>query len=533
MQDVCYAEACTYACSDTVQRHIKEVIRTHRLNRLVVASCWSRTHEVLFQETLRESGLNPYLFAMTNIRDHCAWVHRDDPEAATEKALDLVAMAVVRARQLKALGNNKLAVAPSALVLGGGLAGMTAALNIADQGYRVHLVEKESKLGGRLLSIQRTLEGDDVQAYLRRLAESIDSHPKIKVYRNACLARISGQVGNFTSILDVAGREESIEHGVVIVATGGEERETRKFLHGENSRVMTQSELETALAGGSVPDALSGKPDPAIVMIQCVESRDENNPYCSRVCCAEAIKNALELKRRLPQSDITIVARDIRTAGFRETFFRKAIEQGVRIRYFSGPAGPEVVEEGGKLKVTVRDRIAHQDVELRPDLLLLSTGISPAADNRNLSGMLRSSLTVDGFFQEAHPKLRPVDLANEGEFLCGLAHSPRFMDETIAQAQGAAARAARILSKAELEIPGQVAHVHPALCVACATCIKICPYGAPMINAVKKSEIQEAKCMGCGSCVAACPSRSITLQHQESRTTKAMIDELLSGRGNA
>jgi heterodisulfide reductase subunit A-like polyferredoxin len=533
MTDVCYAEACTYACSDSVQQHIKEVIRKYRLNRLVVASCWSRTHEVLFQETLRESGLNPYLFAMTNIRDHCAWVHRDDPAAATAKAVDLVGMAVVRARRLKALGNNKLVVTPSALVLGGGLAGMTAALNIADQGYRVHLIEKEAALGGTLRNIHRTLEGNDVRAYLDQLAESVGSHPKIDVYRNAGLTRISGQVGNFTSIVDISGREQSIEHGVVIVATGGKERPTGQFLNGVNPKVITQGGLEAALFGGSMPEALSGNPAPTIVMIQCVESRDEKNPYCSRVCCAEAIKNALEIKRRLPQSDITILARDIRTPGFRELFFRKAIDWGVRIIYYSAKKGPAVVEKNGELQVTVQDRISQRDVTLRPDLLALSTGISPASGNRDLSGMLRSSLTADGFFQEAHPKLRPVDLANEGEFLCGLSHSPRFMDETIAQAQAAAARAARILSKAELEIAGQVARVNPASCVACATCIKVCPYGAPMINAVKKSEIRGAKCMGCGSCVAACPSRSITLQHQESRVMVEMLDELLAGGGRA
>jgi heterodisulfide reductase subunit A2 len=468
---------------------------------------------------------------MTNIRDQCSWVHKDNPEAATAKAVDLVSMAVARARHLKPLRNGEVPVTASALILGGGLGGMTAALSIADQGYKVHLVEKEPVLGGLLRNLRRTLEQTDVQAYLNQLTARVRSHSQILVYTNAGLTRITGQVGNFNSILNVAGREQTVEHGVVIVATGGEERLTGKFLHGKNPRVVTQSKLEAALADGNLPSELRGKPDPTVVMIQCVESRDAKNPYCSRVCCSDAIKNALEIKRRQPQSRVIVLARDIRTYGFREMFFQEAREQGVQFVRYAEENEPSVVEEAGQLKVTVPDGSADCDLVLEPDLLVLSTGIGPAMDNQALSGMLRSSLTTDGFFLEAHPKLRPVDLANEGEFLCGLAHSPRFIDETIAQAQAAAGRATRILSKAELEILGQVAHVNPAYCVACATCVKVCPYGAPMINEVRKSEIQGAKCMGCGSCAAVCPARTISLLHQEGETVVAMLDELLVDGG--
>jgi heterodisulfide reductase subunit A-like polyferredoxin len=526
-----YAEACTYACSDAHQQHIRELIRERRLNRLVVASCSSRTHEALFQETLRESGLNKFLFAMTNIRDECSWVHKDDPAAATAKATGLVSMAVARARCLKQLPLYELPVTPTALILGGGLAGMTAAQVIAGQGFRVHLVEAASFLGGLLWNIRANLEDDDVRTYLQQLINKTKSNPNITVCLNSELIRISGQVGNFTSVLNIAGKETPVTHGVVIVATGGQERQTEKFLHGRNPRVITQSRLEAMLADKSLFSDLGNKQNPSLVMIQCVESRDENNQYCSRVCCAEAIKNALKIKRRWPLSNIALINRDIQIDGFREAFYQKALEEGIQFVRRAEHREPEVVEENGRLAIAVRDSFGR-DLIFNPDVLVLSTGISPAMDNQNLSRMLRSTLTADGFFSVAHPKLRPVDLAHEGEFICGLARSPSFMDETIAHAQAAAGRASTILSKAQLEIIGQIAFVHPSECVACATCIKVCPYGAPTINELRKSEIQTAKCMGCGSCVAACPSRAIMLQYQEGETMMAMLNELLVSGGS-
>ncbi len=530
LPNVYHVEVNPYTCSEANQQHIKEVLHKHRLNRLVVASCSSRTHETLFQETLRESGLNQFLFTMTDIRDQCSWVHRDDPKAATTKALDLVSMAVARARHLKQLPLYELPVNASALILGGGLAGMTAARIIAGQGFHVHLVEREAFLGGLLRNIHTTLEHADVPAYLNQLMDQTQSNPKIKIYLNSELIGISGQAGNFHSALNVAGKEETINHGVVIVATGGQERLTERFLHGRSSRVITQSNLESMLADGNLNSKLGGKQDPVIVMIQCVESRDEKNFYCSRVCCSEAVKNALKIKQRLPLSKIVVIGRDIRTSGFRESFYQKALDQNVLFVRHAENHGPEVIEEDDHLRVKVHDAFIGRDYNLHPDLIVLSTGISPA-NNEALSNILRSALTADGFFQEAHPKLRPVDLANEGEFVCGLAHSPRFMDETIAQAQAAAARATNILSKAQLEITGQIALVNPAACIACATCVKNCPYGAPTINELKKAEIQSAKCMGCGSCAAACPARAIHLHHQEGAAMVAMLDELLVGGG--
>jgi heterodisulfide reductase subunit A-like polyferredoxin len=528
MPGIAHTETNLYACSDTSQQHIKDMIREKRLNRLVVASCSPRTHEPLFQETLRESGLNQYLFAMTNIRDQCSWVHRNDPVAATEKATDLMRMAVARARNLKALGTGKLPVVQSALVLGGGLAGMTTALALGDQGFAVHLCEKEAVLGGQLRNIHFTLEGADIASYLAELIARVQNHPKITLHLQTKPVQIAGHVGNFKTVVDVAGKQQTIPHGVIVLAVGGNERQTELHLNGKHPGVLTQRQLEDKLAKQS----LAGSESPTIVMIQCVDSRNDKHPYCSRVCCSEAIKNALELKKQKPKAKVVVLYKDIRTYGFRELAYQQARGAGVLFIRYNDKQDPVVADKGG-LQVNVVDASNGRELSLKPDMVVLSTGIAPATDNPIISGLLRSALTADGFFLEAHPKLRPVDLANEGEFLAGLAHSPRFIDETIAQAKAVAGRAATVLSRAYLDIAGQVAKVDPTNCVACATCVKVCPYGAPMINDLKKAEIQGAKCMGCGSCTAACPAHTITLQHQECSQMTAMLDELLVSDGGA
>ncbi|MFI5378966.1 MAG: FAD-dependent oxidoreductase [Tepidisphaerales bacterium] len=533
LPNVAHAEANLYTCSDNSLQHIKDVIREQRLNRVVVASCSPRTHEPLFQETLRESGLNPYLFTMTNIRDQCSWVHREAPAAATEKAIDLMTMAVARARHLKALETGHVSVTQSALVIGGGLAGMTAALAVADQGFQVHLLEKEPQLGGNLRHIHNTLERADVRQFLATLVQRVQSHPRITVYLRAKPANIAGHVGSFkTRIQQETGNgkpaETLLSHGVTIIATGGAERQTNAYLHGQHPAVVTQRELEKQLAAGTWrPSTGNGGDRPTVVMIQCVESRNAAHPYCSRVCCTEAVKNALEIKRQYPGARVFVLAKDIRTYGFRETRFEEARKQGILFIRHPETQDPVVTDEAGKLAVRVVDAGTGREVLLQPDTLALSVGIAPGEDNTVLSPMLRTALTADGFFLEAHPKLRPVDLANEGEFICGLAHSPRFIDETIAQAKAAAGRAATVLSKTALAIAGQIARVNPDNCVACATCVRVCPYGGPAINDLHKAQIQGATCMGCGSCVAACPARAITLQHQEDRQVSAMLDELL------
>ena len=525
MPGIVHTETNLYACSDTSQQHIKDMIREKRLNRLVVASCSPRTHEPLFQETLRESGLNQYLFAMTNIRDQCSWVHKNDPNAATEKATDLMRMAVARARNLKALGTGRLPVTQAALVLGGGLAGLTTALALGDQGFVVHLCEKEAELGGQLRKIRYTLEGSDVAAYLADLVSKVRTHPKITVHLNTKPLQISGHVGNFKTRVEEAGKEQLINHGVIVIAVGGAERQTDLYLNGKHPHVMTQRQLEEKLAAKSITSA-----GPTLVMIQCVDSRNDKHPYCSRVCCSAAIKNALELKKQKPDAKVVVLYKDIRTYGFRELAYEAARKAGVLFIRYDDKQEPVVTDKNG-LQVTVTDGNSGKEITFKPDMVVLSTGIAPAADNPIVSGLLRPALTADGFFLEAQPMLRPVDLANEGEFIAGLAHSPRFIDETIAHAKAVAGRASTVLSHAFRDIAGQIAKVDPTDCVACATCVKVCPYGAPMINDLKKAEIQSAKCMGCGSCTSACPAHTITLQHQECSQMTAMLDELLVTQG--
>jgi heterodisulfide reductase subunit A len=537
---VVHAEASLYTCSDTNQQHIKDMIREHRLNRLVVASCSPRTHEILFQETLRDSGLNPYLFAMTNIRDQCSWVHREDHAAATDKAVDLMRMAVGRARYLRSLETGQLPVNQSALVMGGGLAGLTAALGVADQGYDVHLVEKTTQLGGNLRQLHSTLENPEVAPFMAGLLKRVQGHPHIKIYLGAQVSEFAGHVGAFKSTITSKTGKTEVSHGVTIIATGGVERPANgQYLYGSDPHVITQRELEADLHATPKPGApppIPGKSvvaqlgkSPTIVMLQCVGSRTAEHPYCSRVCCSEAVKNALALKARIPDARIVVLGKDVRTYGFREIYYQQAREAGIVFIRYAENKEPVVSNQGG-LQVSVTDSGIRRELALRPDLLVLSTGIAPAADNPAISGLVRTSLTSDGFFLEAHPKLRPVDLASEGIFVCGLAHSPRFVDETISQARAVAARAATIISNALREVPGQVSRIDPLKCIACMTCVGVCPYGAPALDEeLHKAKIETATCMGCGSCASSCPAKAITLQHQEGNQVAAMLDELLVG----
>ncbi|MEW6751489.1 MAG: FAD-dependent oxidoreductase [Candidatus Latescibacterota bacterium] len=516
---VAHAEHNLYTCSTDAQRHIVEMLAEYRLNRVVVASCTPRTHEPLFRDTLRQAGLNPYLFEMTNIRDQCSWVHAELPREATQKAKGLVRMAAARAATLEPLRDMSFEVTRSGLVIGGGLSGMSAALSLAGQGYQVHLVEKGPELGGRLRHLRYTLGDADPASYLRDLLARIEGEPRISVYTDADIIAFSGHVGHFRTRILTGAREVELEHGVVIVATGGVEHRPEEYLYGQDARVLTQTELERRLAdGGPAFDAPR-----QVVMIQCVGSRDDEHPYCSRVCCGHAIKNALRLKKHSPQTQVYVFYRDIRAYGTMEEDYRRARQAGVLFIRYEPEARPQVSSEGGVLQVRGHDPVLGAQVCLRPDFLVLSAGIRPHPDALSLGTQLKVPRTTDGTFLEAHLKLRPVDFSNEGMFLCGLAHSPKFARESIVQARGAAARAATVLAKPELSVPATVAHVDEERCAACLTCVRACPFDVPVIRD-GAAYIEAAMCQGCGTCAAACPAKAIEVGHYRDAQIIPMVE---------
>lgn len=506
---VVYVEENLYTCSQDTQERIKEKILEYGLNRVIVASCSPRTHEELFRETLREAGLNPYLFEMANIRDQCSWVHQEWPEEATEKAKDLVAMAIAKASLLEPLKPMLLPLEKSVLVIGGGLAGMMAAWESAQQGLKVYLVERENELGGKLRGFKKrlTIEGDDLVKLKKELEEKMMAHPQIEVLTSARVVSSSGFVGNFETVILQDGKERTIKHGGVIIAIGGQEYRPREFLYGEDPRVVTQTELEKMFQEST--DFLPRQ----VVMIQCVGSRNAEHPYCSRVCCITAIKNALGIKERYPETEVTVLYRDIRTYGLAERFYRKARERGVVFIPFSDGDSPMVWRGEEKLLVQVKSSLLDEVVTLPADLVVLSAGIEAETESREIAQLFKVPLNQDGFFLEAHVKLRPVDFATEGVFVCGLAHSPKLSGESILQAKACVSRLMTILSKDTIHAEAQIASVDEARCTACGDCEKICQYRAIRVNSEKNvAEVNPALCKGCGLCSATCKSSAIRVQ---------------------
>ena len=522
---VVYAEANLYTCSQDTQKLIRDKIVQNKLNRVIVASCTPRTHESLFKETVQESGLNPYLFEMTNIRDQCSWVHMHEPKEATEKAKDLVRSVVAKAQLLKSLEKPLINVIPVCLILGGGVSGITAACELAEQGFEVHLVEREKDLGGHLRTIRYLLgNGDDPKAKLDAIVRAVQKNGKIHVYLGAEVVDIYGFVGNFKSkIRQQDGKEKEIEHGTVIVATGAAEYRPTEYLYGKDERVVTQHELEEKLADGK----FKGK---SVVMIQCVGARNEERPNCARICCGQAIKNALKIKEVAPESEVYVLYKDMRAYGFKEDYYREAATKGVLFVNYDDERPPQVVNCNGQLRVTFWEPVIGERFEVEPDLLVLSAATVPNPDNKHVAEMLKVPLTKDGFFLEAHMKLRPVDFATEGVFLCGMAHSPKYIDESIAQACAAAARAATILSKKTIEMEGIIANVSEDLCSGCRICEYLCPYLAVEMKDKEGKTIAhvvEALCKGCGACGAACPTKAITMGHFTTDEVLAQIEAAL------
>jgi len=522
-----FVENNLFTCSQDTQGLIKDRIKEHNLNRVVVASCTPRTHEPTFQETIKEAGLNKYLFQMANIRDQGSWVHQNEPEAATHRAKDQVRMAVATVGLQPPLQEFDLPVTKAGLVIGGGVAGMEAALGLANQGYDVAIVEQKDFLGGHARKLNHTWNGEAIQPYLDDLIKRVTSHAKVQVYLNAEITNVTGFVGNFVTTIASEGREIEVPHGAAIIAIGGHSFKPTEYLYKENPRVLLSLEMDAALRE---KNPLVTKANSA-VFIQCVGSREPERPYCSRVCCTHSVENALRLKEINPGMDVYVLYRDLRTYGLRENIYKEAREKGVIFIRFDLENKPQVTQAAdGSLTVTVTDHILGLPVHLNPDVLTLASAII-VKEQEKLAQLFKVPLTNDGFFLEAHMKLRPVDFATDGVFVAGLAHYPKPMDEAIAQAKAAAARAALVLALDAIRAGGVVAQVDAAACSGCQACVGVCPFGA--ISCTEKddkklAEVNQALCKGCGTCAANCPSECITLFGFSHKQIYTQVDEALA-----
>ncbi len=525
LPDVRYATDCMFACSTDQLQEIKQAIKEQALNRVVVASCTPRTHEPLFRNTLREAGLNPYLFELANIREQDAWVHQAEPQTATHKAKELVKMSVARARLLEPLYETSYPVVPEALVIGGGLAGLSAAMAFAEQGFKATLVERTAELGGNARTLFYTEDGAQPALYLQDLIQKIKNQPLITVCKETQVVSITGSCGNFTSSILQKDQSKTIAHGVVVVATGGQEHMPSEYLYTQHPGIVTQKEFEKLL--NSEPD--KARQFKRVVMIQCVGSREPENLYCSRVCCTAAVKNSLKLKTIQPDAHISVFYRDIRTFGFKERYYSEARRQGVRFYRYTLDHKPHVTHQDGELGVSVFDAHLQATVQLQADLVVLSAAIRPRPESQELAQALRLPLDEDGFFMEAHPKLRPLDFAAPGYYLCGLAQGPKFASESIAQARGAVSRAVTVLSQKEIVAEGMINRVDAELCRACGECEKACCFDAIHVKqgtmGREQAMVTEAICTGCGVCNVACPTGAASLSHYKDQQITKMIEE--------
>ncbi len=530
LPNVVYAQEQLFSCATNSAQEITDMIEEKGLNRVIVAACSPRTLEPLFWDTLREGGLNPYYLEMANIREHCSWVHAKEPEEATQKAHDLTLLSIARARLLEPLRQIDLPVDKRALVVGGGIAGMTCALSIAEQGHEVHLVEKDTDLGGMARRIHYTLEGLDVQAYLSDLAGKVYQHPLVHVYTDASVTEATGYVGNFVTTVQSERGVAEILHGATVIATGVDVYQPAEYLYGEDERVMTHLELEDSIIRGD-EKVLNAN---SLVMIQCVGCRNEERNYCSRICCSESVKNALKLKEINPEMDIYILFRDMRTYGYLENHYREAANQEVRFIRYEPDEKPEVeaAEEEGQpvLRVTLPDYVLGQKIAIDADIVVLAAAAIPPEGNKEVSQLFTVVLGPDGFFKEAHVKLRPVEFAADGVYLCGTAHYPKHIPEAISQAYGAAGRVLTLLSHDTVVASGSVCEVEERKCIGCGECISACTYGAIEFKDTKqgkKASVNPVLCKGDGLCNSKCPTSAIQLKHFTDEEIMSQIDALL------
>jgi heterodisulfide reductase subunit A len=520
LPNVVFADHPLYTCSQDSVETIKDLIKEHDLNRVVVSACSPSTHEPLFMSTLQQAGINKYFFDMANIRDQCSWVHPLEPEKATEKAKRLMRMAVANVSQAEPLTELEFDVDSTLLIIGGGVAGMTSAVEAAGQGFGVYLVEQEAELGGQVNRLKRSWDGQDFGPFLDDLKARVEADQNIRVLTSSVVVDQGGFVGSFESeVMTPTGGSRKIKHGATLIATGAEEYRPDLYGLNEFDRVLSQTDFETLI----VDDPERAAACNSVVMLQCAGSRcAEHLSYCSRICCNQAVKNSLRIKEVNPEARVDVLYRDMRCYGLTELDYRRARQAGVNFIRFDPARAPVIQTSEDTIGVTVFDPSIRMEVQLNPDLLVLSTGIVPR-DTEELATMLRVPRNDNGFFIEAHAKLRPVDLASEGIFMAGTAHGPKNVSETIAQAQAAVGRAATILANEKLKLSGVFSTVIPENCAVCLTCVRACPYGVPVINEEHTAFINPALCQGCGICVAECPAKTITLGRFQDENINAKL----------
>jgi heterodisulfide reductase subunit A len=520
---VVHVEDNLFSCSQDTQEKMTQIIKEQRLNRVVVAACSPLTHEPLFQETVANAGINKYLFEMANIRNQCSWVHSGDKEAGTEKAKDLVRMAIAKVALFEPISEPMININQNALVIGGGISGISAAKNLAAQGYHTYLIEKGDALGGQARNIYQTWRGEDVQQHLSKLVQEVQSNPKIDIFLNAELKQAEGFVGNFKSTIQTNGSEKVLEHGIAIIATGASELKPDQHLYGQDPRVLTSLELDRKLINREA----SLKQIRSVAFIQCVGSRIKERPYCSKVCCTHSVLSALKLKEINPEMDVFIIYRDMRTYGLREDIYREARAKGVIFIRYDDRKELKTTRDQKDLQVLFTGYVLNREMEIRPDLLVLATAIVTPKENP-VAKLFKVPVNNDGFFVEAHVKLRPIDFATDGVFVCGLAHSPKPIDESIAHGLGASARSVTLLSQKTMFGNAITAWIDSETCVGCQGCLRVCPYEAiQYLEDRKICEINEVICKGCGACAATCPSASAQLKRFTSRQIYVQIEKAL------